>query len=98
MTDIAACLHFTALQVVPKARYESVVVEAGVGLTKCAMAISSSCDGPAKNSGLSAVGEIRLVPDRSTESRVPWYVYVWMGFADQRRLHATPTCMYVTWM
>ena len=46
----------------------------GVGLTCCSMGMASYVDGPADGSGLSAVGEIRLIPDLSTKCRLPWYL------------------------
>ncbi|XP_047153337.1 type-1 glutamine synthetase 1-like [Vigna umbellata] len=36
------------------------------------MGFSSQMDGPAEGSGLTAVGETRLVPDLSTLRRIPW--------------------------
>ncbi|CAM6088141.1 unnamed protein product [Calypogeia fissa] len=58
-------------RVVPTARYKSVVAEYGVGLTHACMGMSSMSDGPAEGSGLSGVGEIRLIPDATTGLEVP---------------------------
>lgn len=46
----------------------------GVGLTFACMAMSSSIDGPADETNLTATGEIRLMPDLLTEenSMVPY--------------------------
>lgn len=60
-------------QVVPVKRYEGVVMDHGLGITQACMAMTSFSDAPAPNSGLSAVGEIRLMPDISTRRRLPWY-------------------------
>lgn len=38
------------------------------------MAMSSAVDCPADDTNLSAVGEIRLIPDLSTMRRIPWYL------------------------
>jgi len=50
-----------------------VVVKNGVGLAFAVMGFSSHMDGPADGSGLTAVGETRLVPDLSTLRKIPWY-------------------------
>lgn len=55
-------------------RYEGVVMDHGLGITKACMAMTSFSDAPAADSGLTAVGEIRLMPDISTRRRLPWYV------------------------
>ncbi|ESW16388.1 hypothetical protein PHAVU_007G152500 [Phaseolus vulgaris] len=57
---------------VPKKRFNDVVVKNGVGLAFAAMGFSSLMDGPADGSGLTAVGETRLIPDLSTLRRIPW--------------------------
>nr|CAD1836028.1 unnamed protein product [Ananas comosus var. bracteatus] len=59
-------------RVVPSKRFYEVVKHTGVGLTQCSMAMSSFCDGPADGTNLTAVGEIRLMPDLSTLCRIPW--------------------------
>jgi hypothetical protein len=63
-------------QVVPVKRYEGVVMDHGLGITQACMAMTSFSDAPAPNSGLSAIGEIRLMPDISTRRRLPWYFSV----------------------
>jgi len=60
------------MQVVPVRRFEEVVVEHGVGIAQCIMGMTSYTDSPAANSGLSAVGEVRLMPDLSTKFTLPW--------------------------
>lgn len=60
-------------RVVPVKRYEGVVMDHGLGITQACMAMTSFSDTPAPNSGLSAIGEIRLMPDISTRRRLPWY-------------------------
>lgn len=37
------------------------------------MGMPSFTDGPAEESKLTGVGEIRLIPDLSTKRRIPWY-------------------------
>lgn len=64
-----SCVLF---QAVPKKRFNDVVVKNGVGLAFAVMGFSSHMDGPAEGSGLTAVGETRLVPDLSTLRRIPW--------------------------
>ena len=59
-------------QVVPAGRFYEVVKTQGVGLTQVSMGMTSFMDGPAEGSNLTAVGEIRLVPDMTTISRLPW--------------------------
>jgi len=61
-------------KVVPIQRFEEVVVEYGVGLSNCIMAMPSCIDAPVPKSGLTCTGEIRLMPDLSTKVRVPWCV------------------------
>lgn len=60
------------MQVVPIRRFEEVVVEYGIGIAQCVMAMTSFTDCPAPNTGFSAVGEIRLMPDLSTKVTLPW--------------------------
>ncbi|KAG0564877.1 hypothetical protein KC19_8G147000 [Ceratodon purpureus] len=59
-------------RVVPIRRFEDVVVEHGVGITQVIMGQTSYSDSPAANSGLTAVGEVRLMPDLSTKVTIPW--------------------------
>lgn len=61
------------IQVLPVSRFYEVVKNTGVGLTMASMGMCSFCDGPADGTNLTAVGEIRLVPDLSTKHRIPWY-------------------------
>ncbi|KAL5995194.1 hypothetical protein ACLOJK_025252 [Asimina triloba] len=63
-------------RVVPAERFYKVVKHDGVGLTFASMGMSSFCDGPAEGTDLTAVGEIRLIPDLSTKQRLPWYYEV----------------------
>jgi len=62
----------------PKKRFNDVVVKNGVGLGFAAIGFSSHMDGPedgsdgSDGSGLTAVGEARLIPDLSTLRRIPW--------------------------
>ncbi|BAT95809.1 hypothetical protein VIGAN_08261700 [Vigna angularis var. angularis] len=67
---------------VPKKRFNDVVVKNGVGLAFAVMGFSSQMDGPAEGSGLTAVGETRLVPDLSTLRRIPWNKKDEMVLAD----------------
>ena len=65
-------------QVVPAARFQDVVQRNGVGLTFASMGMPSFTDGPAEESKLTGVGEIRLIPDLSTKRRIPWYENAFM--------------------
>ncbi|WVY99047.1 hypothetical protein V8G54_031198 [Vigna mungo] len=67
---------------VPKKRFNDVVVKNGVGLAFSVMGFSSHMDGPAEGSGLTAVGETRLVPDLFTLRRIPWNKKDEMVLAD----------------
>lgn len=60
------------MQAVPKKRFNDTVVKNGVGLAFVVMGFSSLMDAPAHGSGLTAVGETRLIPDLSTIRRIPW--------------------------
>ncbi|KAJ7533139.1 hypothetical protein O6H91_13G034800 [Diphasiastrum complanatum] len=60
-------------RVVPAERFKKVTVSYGVGLTQCCMGMSSHSDGPSEGCGLTAVGEIRLIPDLSTKYQLPWF-------------------------
>lgn len=72
MSTLCLALLFL-FQVVPVKRFYEFTWSKGVGLTFASMGMSSSCDGPADGTNLTAVGEIRLVPDLSTKKRLPWY-------------------------
>lgn len=60
------------VQIIPTGRFEEVVVQYGVGLPQCIVAMTSHSDCPAPDTGLSPVGEIRLMPDLSTKVILPW--------------------------
>lgn len=60
-------------QAVPVKRFNDIVKTNGVGLTFASMAMTSFMDGPAQETNLTGVGEIRLMPDSSTKWRIPWY-------------------------
>ncbi|KAK1289966.1 hypothetical protein QJS10_CPB18g01690 [Acorus calamus] len=51
------------------------------------MGMSSFSDGPAEGSNLTAVGEIRLIPDLSTKWRLPWSGHEEMVLSD---MHLKP--------
>lgn len=59
-------------RVVTEKRFHDSVKKNGVGLTCASMGMSSSTDGPADETNLTGVGEIRLIPDVSTKCRIPW--------------------------
>lgn len=63
-------------QVIPVRRFYEVVKNSGVGLTMASMGMTSFCDGPADGTNLTAVGEIRLLPDLTTKYRIPWYQFL----------------------
>ncbi|PON48998.1 Glutamine synthetase, type III [Parasponia andersonii] len=69
-------------RVVPAARFQDVVWRNGVGLTCASMGMPSCTDGPAEESKLTGVGEIRLIPDLSTRRRIPWETREEMVLAD----------------
>lgn len=60
-------------QVVQAQRFNRSVKKNGIGLTHASMGMTSFYDGPAKESKLTGIGEIRLVPDLSTKRIIPWY-------------------------
>ncbi|KAK2976671.1 hypothetical protein RJ640_004272, partial [Escallonia rubra] len=60
-------LHIGGM-VVPKMCLQDFVEKNGLGLTCASMAMSSSCDGPAEETNLTGVGEIRLKPNLSTNA------------------------------
>ncbi|XP_013605508.1 PREDICTED: protein fluG-like [Brassica oleracea var. oleracea] len=53
-------------------RFNRSVKKNGIGLTHASMGMPSFTDGPAEESKLTGVGEIRLVPDLSTKRTIPW--------------------------
>ncbi|CAK9206683.1 unnamed protein product [Sphagnum troendelagicum] len=61
-------------RVIPLERFEGVVVSHGVGYAQAGMGMTSFSDVPAADSGLSVVGEIRLMPDMTTKRRLPWFM------------------------
>ncbi|CAA0829710.1 Unknown protein [Striga hermonthica] len=74
-------------RVVPQKRFHDLVTKNGVGLTCASMGMSSHMDGPADGTNLSGVGEIRLIPDLSTKSIIPWAKEQEMVLAD---MHSKP--------
>lgn len=74
-------------RVVPVKRFYDVVEKNGVGLTVAAMGMSSLVDGPAENTNLTGVGEIRLIPDLSTKRVIPWAASEEIVLAD---MHIKP--------
>ncbi|KAL6503085.1 hypothetical protein OROHE_023714 [Orobanche hederae] len=74
-------------RVVPQRRFHELVTKNGVGLTCASMGMSSHMDGPADGTNLSGVGEIRLMPDLSTKSVIPWAKEQEMVLAD---MHLKP--------
>ncbi|XLU82982.1 hypothetical protein S245_006402 [Arachis hypogaea] len=71
-------------RVVPKKRFDDAVSKNGVGLARCIMSMVSFMDAPAEGSGLTAVGEIRLMPDLSTKLRIPWSEHEEMVLCDMQ--------------
>ncbi|KAJ3690448.1 hypothetical protein LUZ61_019612 [Rhynchospora tenuis] len=74
-------------RVVPAGRFYEEVKTKGVGLTHASMGLLSYMDGLAEGSTLTGVGEIRLIPDMTTISRLPWSTKEEMVLAD---MHAKP--------
>ncbi|KAG8648598.1 hypothetical protein MANES_08G013700v8 [Manihot esculenta] len=74
-------------RVVPLRRFNDVVKKNGIGLTFASMAMTSSVDGPADETNLTGVGEIRLMPDLTTKRRIPWMEVEEMVLAD---MHLRP--------
>ena len=62
------------VQAVQANRFNRSVKKNGIGLTHASMGMPSFTDGPAEESKLTGVGEIRLVPDLSTKRTIPWYL------------------------
>ncbi|CAI5511843.1 unnamed protein product, partial [Closterium sp. Naga37s-1] len=60
------------VRAVPWDRFRTLTCQQGVGLARCIYAFASFVDGPAPGCGLSAVGEVRLMPDVSTLRSLPW--------------------------
>lgn len=72
---------------VPVKRFSDIVRKNGVGLTYASMGMSSAADSPADESGLTGVGEIRLIPDVTTRKKIPWMERQEMVLAD---MHLRP--------
>ncbi|KAK6126256.1 hypothetical protein DH2020_040001 [Rehmannia glutinosa] len=77
-------------RVVPKKRFHDLITKNGVGLTCASMGMSSHMDCPADETNLSGVGEIRLIPDLSTKSIIPWANDQEMVLADMHRKPGIP--------
>ncbi|BBN12985.1 glutamine synthetase [Marchantia polymorpha subsp. ruderalis] len=77
-------------RVVPSARYKAVALKNGLSLATCCMALSSHKDAPARGSGLSGTGEIRLMPDASTLLEVPQWNHG-LVLADMHVKPGTPS-------
>ncbi|EEF42861.1 Protein fluG, putative [Ricinus communis] len=75
-------------RVVPIKRFNDVVKTNGLGLTLVSMGMTSAVDGPANETNLTGVGEIRLIPDLSTQRRIPWMKQEEMVLAD---MHIKPS-------
>lgn len=69
-------------RIIPFKRFNDVIKKNGVGLSAICMAIPSYGDCPADGSNLSAVGEIRLLPDLSTKRTIPWLEHEEMVMGD----------------
>ncbi|KAJ4869846.1 glutamate-ammonia ligase [Raphanus sativus] len=69
-------------RVVQAQRFNRSVKKNGIGLTHASMGMTSFYDGPAEESKLTGVGEIRLVPDLSTKRTIPWTMQESMVLAD----------------
>ncbi|XP_077220169.1 nodulin/glutamine synthase-like protein isoform X2 [Tasmannia lanceolata] len=69
---------------IPAKRFYEIVRNSGVGLAVACMGMTSSSDGPAEGTNLTAVGEIRLIPDLSTKQRLPWSHQEEMVLADMQ--------------
>ncbi|KAG6693494.1 hypothetical protein I3843_09G003000 [Carya illinoinensis] len=74
-------------RVVPGKRFNNIVRKNGIGLTFASMGMTSFADGPADETNLTGVGEIRLIPDLSTKCRIPWKEHEEMVLAD---MHLKP--------
>ncbi|XP_061353912.1 protein fluG [Gastrolobium bilobum] len=71
-------------RVVPTKHFNNTVTKNGVGLAFAIMGVPSFVDGPADESGLTSVGETRLIPDLSTKRRIPWNKQEEMVLADMQ--------------
>uniref|UniRef100_A0A1D1YPR0 Protein fluG n=1 Tax=Anthurium amnicola TaxID=1678845 RepID=A0A1D1YPR0_9ARAE len=71
-------------RVIPAKRFYEVVMDTGVGLAFASMGMSSHSDGPADGTNLTAVGEIRLIPDLSTKHMLSWTGKEEMVLADMQ--------------
>ncbi|GJP39837.1 hypothetical protein CLOM_g24174 [Closterium sp. NIES-68] len=60
------------VRVVPWDRFHTLTCQQGIGLARCIYAFASFVDGPAPGCGLTAAGEVRLMPDVSTLRTLPW--------------------------
>ncbi|KAF8044966.1 hypothetical protein N665_5921s0001 [Sinapis alba] len=69
-------------RIVQAQRFNGSVKKNGIGLTHASMGMTSFYDGPADESKLTGVGEIRLVPDLSTKRTIPWTKQESMVLAD----------------
>uniref|UniRef100_A0A2P2KJ90 Uncharacterized protein MANES_08G013700 n=1 Tax=Rhizophora mucronata TaxID=61149 RepID=A0A2P2KJ90_RHIMU len=72
-------------RVVPVKRFNHIVKKHGIGLTFACMGMTSHVDGPADETNLTGVGEIRLMPDLSTKRGIPWTKEEEMVLADMHR-------------
>lgn len=72
---------------VPVKRFSDIVRKNGVGLTHASMGMSSAADSPSDETGLTGVGEIRLIPDVTTRKKIPWMERQEMVLAD---MHLRP--------
>ncbi|XP_073062854.1 protein fluG isoform X2 [Primulina eburnea] len=77
-------------RVIPKKRFYDLVTKNGVGLTCASMGMSSHMDGPADETNLTGVGEIRLIPDMQTKCQIPWAKEQEMVLADMQLKPGVP--------
>ncbi|CAN0926193.1 Glutamine synthetase [Linum grandiflorum] len=71
----------------PAKRFNEVVTRSGAGLTYTCMAFPSYIDSPADGCNLVCAGEIRLMPDLSTKTKIPWMAKQEMVLSD---MHVKP--------
>jgi len=71
----------TPCRIIPAARIRDAAVR-GVGLTQACMGMAAHVDSPAPDSGLTPVGETRIVPDLATLRQVPWKESHYMAQVD----------------
>ncbi|GMH23185.1 hypothetical protein Nepgr_025028 [Nepenthes gracilis] len=69
---------------VPSKRFHDFVKKNGVGLSVASMGMTSFTDAPAAETHLTGVGEIRLIPDLSTQKKIPWTDLEEMVLADMQ--------------